>query len=715
MLREMFEDQVIQIVTESKQRLALFLGAGASVSSGVPAAGAMIDEWRAMAHRYARTAEPLAAWCQQQDWYRQENEYSALFAELYPNPQLRQNYIERKVASGRPGWGYLYLANLIAHDWFRVALTTNFDNLLAEALSTYAGVVPVVCAADSEVMSVSLASQRPKVIKLHGDYLFVHQKHTAQELQELGGNMKVKFEQITQSYGLLALGYGGRDHSIMGPLKADLARPESFGPGIYWGLWRDEPPSSMVAELAALYPERFHLFRYDDFDIFAATLHHACDRAAGVPLPSPVLDPYGSLKATLRGLVEGAGPAADADVIRADRALLQTQLDRTELLQAQAALARRQHGTALQSATAFSARHPDDSLGQLVWASALTQRAEDTGAEGDATQAIEHLREAVRLDPQNVAALYGLTMHYMRREMDDDALATGEALLEHVPKDKALRTNLAMVYLKKGRVAEAAKQLQACLKDNPHDAQVHGVWSTLMVRNGNTVEALKAIDEAIRLRPGNAAFHSHRGQILATMMRLQDAVAAFDEALRIDPRDHFTRLALARCHLAQGGLDPAAQQVELALQDNPDSVEATGLLGQLHMQSGRFAQALEYFDRLVRMTPQDGRSWSSRGQLLMQMQRPADAERDLLKAAELNPREPSFLAGLAWLYRMTGRGDRLQAVMAEMHRLAPQAAQMLHMQMQMAMQGPMGALPSGVPGAAPQAPGVLQRFIDALK
>jgi len=97
-------------------------------------------------------------WCARQDWYQREDEYSILFADLYPNAQARQRYIEDKVGEHRPGWGYLYLANLMAHGWFRVALTTNFDNLLAEALSRYTTTIPVVCAADSEVMSVSLGS-----------------------------------------------------------------------------------------------------------------------------------------------------------------------------------------------------------------------------------------------------------------------------------------------------------------------------------------------------------------------------------------------------------------------------------------------------------------------------------------------------------------------------------------------------------------------------
>jgi Flp pilus assembly protein TadD len=693
---------VLQIVSESSGRLALFLGAGASVSSGVPAAGAMIREWRQMAHRYDRTDESLETWCARQDWYQCENEYSALFEQLYPNAQTRQVYIERKVADGRPGWGYLYLANLMAHGWFKVALTTNFDNLLAEALSRYTGDVPVVCASDSEVMSVSLASRRPKIIKLHGDYLFPHQKHTEKELEQLGGHMKVKFGQITQDYGLLVLGYGGRDRSIMGPLREALQSVSAFGPGIYWGLWQTESPSSMVAELAGAHPDRFHLFTYEDFDRFAAMLHRACQ----MPLPDPIRDPHGALKAMLRGLVADGptnGPATEA--IAQDREALQREVDRSDLLQALVALARRDSAAAIRIATAFVQRHPDDAQGHLAMGNALMQRHEDGGAADDSSTALEHLRAAVRLDPQNVAAQYNLTMHRLRSDADLEAIEAARRLLQQTPRDKYARTTLAQLLLKHGQVAEAAEQIRISLRNHPADANLHGLWSTLMMRNGNTDAALKAVDQAIRLKPGNAAFHSHRGQILAAMLRLQDAVAALEEAVRLDPQDHFTRLALARCHMAQGATEPAIRQAQQVLEGNPDSTEAVGILGQLHALRGEFPIARQYVDRVVQATPGDPRAWSLRGHVQMQMGAPTPAEQDFLQVLRLNPRDPSTLSTLAWLYFGTRRPDRLQWALAELQQAAPQMAQMVQAQMQMGMV-PQPQVPGG---------GGVQRFIDALR
>jgi tetratricopeptide (TPR) repeat protein len=679
----------------------------------------MIAEWRRMAHEESGSPLLLQAWCETQTaWYGQEVEYSVLFAQLYPDMASRQAYIERKIDGRRPAWGYLYLANLMSHGWFRIALTTNFDNLLAEALSLYTGTVPVVCAADSEVLALSLNSRRPQVFKLHGDYLYLSQKHTVDELQHLGQHMDERFRSVLREHGLLVLGYGGRDRSIMQPLRAALAVDAKLGPSVYWGLWRDELPSSMVAALAADFPERFHLFRFDDFDAFAGRLHARCGKTAELPLPATVLDPYGSLKGMLHGLVEAPRTEAAAQVVHADLELLRGELDRTELLLANTALAQRRPGDAMAVADGYVQRHPQDSLGRHTLASALGQRAEDTGSDADMQRALDEMRQAVQLDPRNVAALYSLAMLYARLQRDDDTLATLQALLPHSPRDKGLRANLAALYLKKGRSAEAAQELRQCLQTHGDDAQLHAMWAGLMVQNGHTTAALKAIDEAIRLAPDVAGLHAYRAQVLATLMRPSEALRAFERALKLDPGNTFVRLACARVHMAVYDGPRALEQTSRALRDNPDSVEALGLLAQMLGQVGRTQEALEQFNRLVRLTPEDARAWASRGQLLASMRQWPQAEKDLLEAVRLTPQEVSFRAMLAMYYHEVGRFDRVQAVMSEIQRLAPAVAQTLGMQLQMRQPmrgGTGGIMPPGPPGTQTLGQGLLQRFLDSLR
>lgn len=736
MARTLTEAQVARITGESRGGYALFLGAGASISSEVPGAGQMIAGWRRRAHEDAGSDQDFDAWLAQQPWRGRETEYSELFALVCPGTADRQRFIESQLQGHQPGWGYLYLANLMAQGWFSTALTTNFDNLLAEALSRYAGVVAAVCASDSDVLSFLPNHQRPQILKLHGDYLFLSQRHTLQELESLGGPMRQRFIDVLRGQGLLVLGYGGRDRSIMRPLHDALQAAEHLGPAVYWGLWRDEAPSTQVAELAEAFPDRFHLFRFQDFDAFAARVHGH----AGLPLPAAVMTPYAALRGNMGILLKGPTDPLAAAAVQGHRAQLQGELDRIELLRAHQALARRQPGEALPVAEGFVRSHPDDAFGHAALAGALMQQAEDSGQEADARRGIAELREAVRLDPHNVGALYGLAMAHSRLMQDDQAIDAMQRLLPLAPKDKVLRANLAQLYVQRGRAAEATTLLAECLRQHPDDPRLLSMWAQLLVQNGDLDAALTAIDQAIALDDGIAGLHNFRAQALAMLYRPQAAVQAFRRALALDPANTVTRLACARLLLATGDGQSALEEAGRAVRDNPDSAEALGLLGQVGAMMGppHWPQALLHFDALVLRTPRDARAWAMRGLLLGSMQRFGEAERDLTEAVRLTPDEASHRVQLAQFYNSLGRFDRVQGLLSEIHRLSPQTAMQLQQQLQMQawMQqaqgrgmGPMQGHPGPWQGAAPspgpwhgpgpgqaQAPGgLLQRFLDSLR
>jgi hypothetical protein len=102
----------------------------------------------------------------EQDWYQNDEEYSILFEMVYDKRSQRRIYIEDCVKDAKPSWGYIYLSNLIAHKYFNIVFTPNFDDLLNEACFLYADLRPIVCAHDSAVADVRLTSARPKIIKL---------------------------------------------------------------------------------------------------------------------------------------------------------------------------------------------------------------------------------------------------------------------------------------------------------------------------------------------------------------------------------------------------------------------------------------------------------------------------------------------------------------------------------------------------------------------
>ena len=277
---------------------SLLLGSGASSTSRVKTAQEMIAEWRRLL--FDRSGErDYTSWIAKQKWLEHEDEYSILFEEIYDQPSQRRVYIEECIKNAHPSWGYVYLTNLLSNRFFDVVFTTNFDDLINEACYLYSdGLRPIVAAHDSAIQGIRVTSGRPKIIKLHGDFLYDNIKNTLAELETLEANTKKKLTQFAQEYGLVVLGYNGRDRSVMDTLELLLRDESNYEQGVYWCLRRGATISSRLEYL--LRRDRVYLVEVDGFDEFTADLHEA----AKLALPKPIARPFDMARDRARLFVE---------------------------------------------------------------------------------------------------------------------------------------------------------------------------------------------------------------------------------------------------------------------------------------------------------------------------------------------------------------------------------------------------------------------------
>ena len=259
----------------------------------------LIHEWRRLLFDRLDTDYSYEEWLAQQNWFEHEDEYSLLFETIYDQPSQRRVCIEESLNDSHPSWGYVYLTNLLYKRFFDVVFTTNFDDLLNEACYLYSHELrPIVAAHDSAIQGIRVTSSRPKIIKLHGDFLYDNIKNTLAELETLEANTKKKFSQFAQEYGLVVIGYSGRDRSVMDTIELLLRDEENYKQGVYWCLIKGEKPSRRLESL--LRRDRVYLVEIDGFDQFAAELHDL----ANVALPMPVSKPFDIARERAKLIVE---------------------------------------------------------------------------------------------------------------------------------------------------------------------------------------------------------------------------------------------------------------------------------------------------------------------------------------------------------------------------------------------------------------------------
>lgn len=263
---------------DSPANYSIFLGAGASVTSGIRTASQLIDEWtlelyERFNHRKAENIDNAKKYFENthSSWYSPENPYSSLFEKKFDLPIQRRRFVEQEVDSKYPSIGYAYLTSLVDKNYFNTIFTTNFDDLINEAFYLFSNTRPIVCAHDSSIHSISITSKRPKIVKLHGDYLFDDIKSTLRETESLEQNTKEKFVEFCKEYGLIVVGYSGSDRSIMDVLEL-LARQENYlKNGIYWCLRRTDNVCHALRNL--IWKDKVYPVLIDGFDELFAEIH----------------------------------------------------------------------------------------------------------------------------------------------------------------------------------------------------------------------------------------------------------------------------------------------------------------------------------------------------------------------------------------------------------------------------------------------------------
>ena len=216
-------------------RYTLFLGAGCSKSSGIPTAGELVLK-RWIPDQVSSGEDPIE-WAKANIDGFDSNDpaasYRAVIEQCFRNPRVRQAQIERICEGASPGFGYSVVAQLCAqHNTpFSAVLTTNFDDLIADAMFLYAESRPLIIHHAALAESIRPTRSRPMVVKVHGDTR-LSPKNTALETEEIEKAVRQQVKKLLDDRGLLFFGYAGADDSVF-QMLTELPS-NALDLGVYW-------------------------------------------------------------------------------------------------------------------------------------------------------------------------------------------------------------------------------------------------------------------------------------------------------------------------------------------------------------------------------------------------------------------------------------------------------------------------------------------------
>jgi hypothetical protein len=239
---------------------ALFLGAGASTSSGIPSAQMCVWEWKrqifltnnpGLESQFSELSldgvrRRIQGWFDKQGGYPMEGaaeEYGFYIQRCFPIADDRRAYFQELVRTAVPHTGYRLLCHLAESDLVRSVWAPNFDGMSARAAAGFK-LTPIEVGIDSQNrVTRSIKKGELLCVSMHGDYRYDKLRNTPEELQQQEAALRAALIAELKDTSLIVSGYSGRDQSLMDALCEAYAQPGSGA--LYWCGFSDAdmPPS----------------------------------------------------------------------------------------------------------------------------------------------------------------------------------------------------------------------------------------------------------------------------------------------------------------------------------------------------------------------------------------------------------------------------------------------------------------------------------------
>jgi SIR2-like domain len=281
-------------VYHGKGAYALLLGSGVSKSANIPTGWEIVLD---LIRQLAAAREDQCERGQEVDWYSRtfnaSPTYDALLNQVTSfkaeRAQVLSNYIEptdQEVRDGAkvPQIAHRAIARLVRDGYIRVIVTTNFDQLLEQALREVNVTPRVITTPEAVEQALPLVHQECTIIKVHGDYTSGELKNTSEELAEYDERLNRLLGRVFSDFGLIICGWSAEwDKALRAVISVNTSRA-------YSTFWTAREALGENAKQALARREGKALIMIESADSFFQTLEEKVHAIRQV-LESPTLTP----------------------------------------------------------------------------------------------------------------------------------------------------------------------------------------------------------------------------------------------------------------------------------------------------------------------------------------------------------------------------------------------------------------------------------------
>lgn len=654
-------EDIAYLIKKAKNKPIILLGAGASVSAGIPLANKIIEDVLEI-HKEKPSIRRLKDE-HKKDYYKLMEALSAqerrsLFYKYINNDEVKLNVT------------HIYLAQMLKEGLIDYVLTVNFDDLMLKACAMFNFIPPVY--------DVSILNDFTTTTFLEKSVTYLHGQHHGQWLLNAEGELtKVKqsipkiFERICHDRTWIVIGYSGEDDVL-----DEIANVGSFENELYWVGYNDSPVSDKVQNKLFTNPQTnaYHIKGYDS-DSFFLKLHSELE----IETPEIFNKPFSFLKTMLetvrdiqidkngdhKSLFEGIQERMEISKKQVSEAIdiIENKESEEQLIQRIIEKAIK-HDFSIKEAIIFEAEIEKNKYKKAVkilgnyygeWGNQHAQKFRLDMSEKDLKNAIKNFRNALKFNPTNSFIYCNLAL-----SLCDSIILNGEPYsfdeaLSLFEKAANLKTDYIIYYnwgsalTRIGEIRKNATNLkdslskfEKALELNPFFTEIYNDWgyclevlSKLVDDKSLLIESISMYRKALLFNEQTLRISNNLGLVLRDLAisenndekLYEESISIFRNASKIFPENESVHYNFGIVLYGYAGIkddsklfEESLENFEKTIEINPESYEgynncgiAQTIVAKNKNDIKLFEKGFDYFKKAISIEPQNSRAFFNWG------------------------------------------------------------------------------------------------------
>ncbi|MEO6051732.1 MAG: tetratricopeptide repeat protein [Pyrinomonadaceae bacterium] len=225
------------------------------------------------------------------------------------------------------------------------------------------------------------------------------------------------------------------------------------------------------------------------------------------------------------------------------------------------------------------------------YSEALATKGNDLLVKDQAATAKSIFLEAVKFNPKNSAAYFGLGEVYSELNETPEAIINYEKALQSDKDLTELYVPLGILYFQAGDIAKADDLLAKALMNSVGTAETQFFLGLVRTAQYRTDEALAAFQKAKELDPAYPEGFFNSGEVLVKLKRADDAIPDYQKAVELRPAYFDAWLGLAEAQYETGKYADAIASFQTASRLRNDNWQAMAGWGDAYLKTGKFNEA----------------------------------------------------------------------------------------------------------------------------